>query len=1317
MKPKTILRRMAVLVATMMCALGANADSYACYTPENTTLTFYLDDLRSSRTGTTYDLNLGNNSPGWKNDGTNANVTQVVFDPSFAYARPETTYAWFHGMQNLQSITGIRYLNTSQTTSMRYMFYGCSGLTSLDLSRFNTTNVTSMLSMFYGCSALTSLNVSSFNTANVTDIRSMFRNCTGLTSLDLGNFNTANVTSMGNMFNGCENLKTIYVGSGWSTAAVTGSGQMFLNCTKLVGDKGTTYDANHTDAAYAHIDGGTSNPGYFTEWKEAYACYTPSNTTLTFYYDNQRSSRSGTTYDLNTGNSWPDWRIDGTNASVTKVVFDPSFAAARPTTTYDWFYGMTNLQSITGMSYLNTSEVTYMAYMFYYCSGLTSLDLSSFNTAKVKYMEYMFYKSNNLQTIYVGSGWSTAAVTYSINMFTNCTSLVGGQGTTYDDEYVDATYARIDGGTSNPGYFTEKPEAYACYTESNTTLTFYYDNYRSSRTGTTYDLNTGSTDVAWDTDGTNASVTKVVFDPSFAGARPTTTYDWFYDMTNLQSITGLSYLNTSEVTKMGHMFNSCYRLTSLDLSGFNTSRVTTMNCMFFDCRNLQTIYVGTGWSTAAVTNSDNMFSFCTSLVGGQGTTYNASNPKDKTYAHIDGGPSNPGYLTAATMPYACYTPENTTLTFYYDDQHGSRTGTTYALNAGDDRPDWYNDNTRTSVTEVVFDPSFASARPTTTYSWFSDMGALYSIKGLAYLNTSAVTNMSRMFTNCAQLTSLDLTSFTTAKVTDMSHMFDGCWALKGIDLFSFNTAKVTDMSSMFYGCYYLTTIYVGTNWTTSAVTRSTNMFKYCYELVGGNGTVYDESHTDAAYALIDGYVGTGYLTVPIDHNKAPYACHNTSDMILTFYYDRMRGFHTETTYDLNTEDNRPGWYSWRTSVRKVVFDPSFSNASPECTYSWFGGMVNLQSIEGMSNLRTDWVTNMAGMFNGCSKLSSIDLSNFRTPNATVMGSMFMDCSALTSLDLSTFNTAKVTNMFQMFRGCSNLQTIIVGKDWTTDAVTRSEDMFRDCTKLVGGKGTTYNNNKRDKAYAHLDYGTSNPGYLTAMVEGYVCHTSSNTTLTFYYDNQRYYRTGTMYDLNKGYDNPDWINLGTVTRVVFDPSFADARPSTTSHWFADMRTIQSITGLNYLNTSNVNHMEYMFYDCTSLETLDLTSFNTAHVVNMEYMFYNCKKLKTIFVSDDWDTHRVAVSSYMFANSTNLVGGQGTAYNDSNPKDKTYAHIDYGSSNPGYFTYAAPGVVTHIEEVPAKANTVKGIYTLDGRKLNDLPTQKGIYIIDGRRVVIK
>jgi surface protein len=335
---------------------------------------------------------------------------------------------------------------------------------------------------------------------------------------------------------------------------------------------------------------------------------------------------------------------------------------------------LTNLD----VSYFNTSKVTNMSAMFRNCNSLASLDLSSFNTSKVTNMSYMLYGCTNLRTIYVDDGWSTAAVTSSTDMFLNCSSLVGGQGTTYDANHVDKTYAHIDGGPSNPGYFTAEgqqpwtaPEPYACYTPENTTLTFYYDGLRSTRPGTTYDMNTGINFPDWQIDHTNGSVTHVVFDPSFANARPRTTSAWFYEMSKLKSITDLHYLNTDSVTYMGAMFSRCFALenvdlsnfntdnvtsmtqmffycaslSSLDLGSFNTAKVANMNRMFYACQNLQTIYVGNGWSTDAVTTSIEMLNACTSLVGGMGTTYDESNPKDKTYAHIDGGPSNPGYFT------------------------------------------------------------------------------------------------------------------------------------------------------------------------------------------------------------------------------------------------------------------------------------------------------------------------------------------------------------------------------------------------------------------------------------------------------------------------------------------------------------------------------------------------------------------------------------------------------------------------------------------------------------------------------------------------
>ena len=363
--------------------------------------------------------------------------------------------------------------------------------------------------------------------------------------------------------------------------------------------------------------------------QEAYACAefdTQGNATLTFYYDNDRSSHSGITYVLNAGEDWPRWIEYG--YYVKHVVFAPSFAAARPTSTSLWFGGMSNLESITGLSYLNTSEVTNMEGMFEDCTSL--------------------------HTICVGSGWSTDAVYASedmgINdsrdMFYNCKLLVGGKGTPYDFSYVDKTYAHIDGRPSNPGYLTDvnEPVAYACYTPENTTLTFYYDKQRLTREGTTYSMNVDYNDPRWYTDDITPNVTQVVFDPSFANARPTTTDSWFAGMANLKTIRGLSYLNTSQVTNMRSMFGGCTALTSLDLSSFNTSQVTNMSTMFIKCSNLHTIYVSDGWSTAAVSNDFWMFMDCNSLVGGQGTTYDA-NHVDATYAHIDGGTDNPGYFT------------------------------------------------------------------------------------------------------------------------------------------------------------------------------------------------------------------------------------------------------------------------------------------------------------------------------------------------------------------------------------------------------------------------------------------------------------------------------------------------------------------------------------------------------------------------------------------------------------------------------------------------------------------------------------------------
>ena len=276
------------------CMAAWAAEPYVVYTPSNTTLTFYYGTKPSGA----YSLNSAYYRPEWYHDGTYASVTRVIFDSSFAQARPTATSYWFSHMENLESMLGLNYLNTSQVTDMMYMFSECKKLTNLNLSGFNTSNVNRMVQMFYGCKSLAILNVSSFNTSNVIDMSNMFGQCENLTSLDLSSFNTSKTTSMQGMFryckslsnleissfntskvvnmramfSYCENLTTISVSDNWSTQATSAgnSVEMFLGCTKLVGGAGTTYDPNHVNMAYAHIDGGPSNPGYFTGGSEEF---------------------------------------------------------------------------------------------------------------------------------------------------------------------------------------------------------------------------------------------------------------------------------------------------------------------------------------------------------------------------------------------------------------------------------------------------------------------------------------------------------------------------------------------------------------------------------------------------------------------------------------------------------------------------------------------------------------------------------------------------------------------------------------------------------------------------------------------------------------------------------------------------------------------------------------------------------------------------------------------------------------------------------------------------------------------------------------
>ena len=276
-------------------------------------------------------------------------------------------------------------LDTSNMTSMTYMFYNSNSLKSINLSNFNTSKLLYANNMFNGCTSLESLDLSNFNTSKVTNFSNMFRDCQKMKEINLSNFDTSSATTFANLFHNCSSLTTLDLSS-FNTNKVTYMGSMFYNCSSL-----TSLDLSNFNTS------NVINMGYGM-----------------FY--NCKSLKE----------------LDLSNFDTKKVI---DFS--------DMFNGCSSLENIE-LSSFDTTNATNMANMFYNCKSLKQLDLSSFNTSKVTNMSKMFLQNNEINTIYVSEKWNTSNVTSSSLMFHSCTSLVGA--VPFDSSKTDISMANYTNG-------------------------------------------------------------------------------------------------------------------------------------------------------------------------------------------------------------------------------------------------------------------------------------------------------------------------------------------------------------------------------------------------------------------------------------------------------------------------------------------------------------------------------------------------------------------------------------------------------------------------------------------------------------------------------------------------------------------------------------------------------------------------------------------------------------------------------------------------------------------------------------------------------
>ena len=542
----------------------------------------YIATYESSTQTLTFKKNVGETLPknsAWVKDKRtvdfineklgNGTIVHIVFDKSFSTYTPTSLYCFFEGLTELETITGLEYLNTENVTNMGRMFYDCLSLTSLDVTHFNTANVTNMSYMFYNCKALTSLDVTHFNTANVTNMSYMFYNCKALTSLDVTHFNTANVTNMGYMFYICSSLTSLDV-THFNTAKVTDMRYMFYSCSSL-----TSLDVTNFNTA------NVANMSYMFS-----GCSSLTSLDVTHFNTANVTNMSGMFYSCSSLTS-----LDVTH-----------FNTANVTTMNSMFYNCSKLTSLD-VSKFNTVNVTNMSGMFNSCSSLTSLYLTNFNTEKVTNMSNMFLACQALTTIYASSKFVTPQVSNSSGMFYNCRKLKGEEVCT-NYKATDKTYAKIEG-----GYFSR---AIPRVKYADGTLTFFLAS-KETLGENEYGIYGLGAKPDWVWKNPNVTkVTKVVFDPAFANARPTNCYAWFQGYVNLTSIEGIEYLNTSQVTDMHNMFYNCYHLQTTDFSGFDTRKVKDMSYMFHNCGSLKSLDIS-NFNTSEVTDMRGMFESCIGL--------------------------------------------------------------------------------------------------------------------------------------------------------------------------------------------------------------------------------------------------------------------------------------------------------------------------------------------------------------------------------------------------------------------------------------------------------------------------------------------------------------------------------------------------------------------------------------------------------------------------------------------------------------------------------------------------------------------------------
>ena len=893
--------------------------------------------------------------------------------------------------QNCSSLPSLNVSNfdTSNVTDMGAMFSSCSNLPSLNVSNFNTSNVTNMSNMFQNCSSLANLNVSNFDTSNVTNMKAMFSGCNNLPSLDVSNFDTSNVTNMFEMFYNCKNLTSINIGANFDK--LTGS-RMFYSCSNL-----KAIITPRTSIMTLNADATISTGLKLLPKIVLYVSNVDVETTFES--------------DANYANIFGADRIK----PILELVGDNPAKVLAGSTYVD--AGVT----VAGMTQ-NANGTTYTPYGYTVSGPVIKKNgtiVSSVDTSTVGSTYTYTYTIKDSANV-VGM-----SVTRTVNV-TSVPTLMRRE--TANSQYYAIGAYRADNSTTYTAdkiktitllNTQEAPENYiatwdASYTKGDNTVTAWL--ITNAEDNTMYDLYLGA-------EGK-------IYAPSYS-------YKLLGEYKNCIEINGLNNLETSNVTSMVRMFDSCNSLMNLDASNFNTSKVTDMYGMFYDCSSLTSLNVS-GFDTSQTTNMGFMFYNCSSLTSLDANNFDTSK---------------------VTNMYSMFDNCSSLTNLDVNNFDTSQVTNMYSM--------FKNCSSLTNLDANNFDTS----QVTNMYSMFSNCSSLTSLN-VSGFDTSQTTSMGFMFSSCSSLTNLDISSFDTSKVTYMGAMFSSCSSLTSLDVSNFNTSKVTDMSDMFYRCSSLTSLDVS-NFNTSNVTNMSFMFCYCGSLTSLDVSGFDTSNVKSMGRMFCNCSSLTSLDV------SGFDTSNVKSM--AYMFDNCSTLTSLDVSNFDTSNVTSMNYMFSSCSSLTNLDVSSFDTSNVTSMNYmFYSCAKLNSLKLGQNF--DKLTG-ANMFSGCSNLKAII-----TPRATVM----------TLNDNTTTNTGLKT-LTNAILYVPSLAAETTFESDTNYADIFGADRIRPILELVGdnpieiAKGTTYVDsgvtvagmNKNEDGLTYTPYG------YTVSVTGLPVDTSTN----------------------------------------------------------------------------------------------------------------------------------------------------------------------------------------------------------------------------------